>query len=297
MTEPKTGSLTCRICASQSEIVGTVDGEYSKRTFQLARCSDCGYGYVVDPWLDYEQIYDDRYYAGEGADALVDYHFELEHPDRTVRVYEWTGVERVVADLVSGVDSSCRWLDYGCGNGGLVRHLRARADVDAIGFEEGSIAAVAEARGIPIVGREALGGLAGSFDVVTAIEVLEHTADPLLELRQMRALLKPGGLLFLTTGNAEPYADRLQRWRYVVPELHISLFEPRTLERALEATGFRPERIPRGPGFNEILKFKILKNLRLRRRSALTDLVPARLVGPLADRPTRLSAHPIGRAV
>ena len=100
----------------------------------------------------------------------------------------------------------------------------------------------------------------------------------------------------MTTGNARPYAHRLVDWRYVLPELHISYFEPSTLERALTCAGFRPERRPLGPGFDEVMKSKVLKNLHIRRRSPLTDVLPARLIGPISDRMVRLSEHPVGWA-
>ena len=286
----------CRICQGPTRSVGTVEGRYKQRPFHVARCPGCGYGFIADPWLDYTSIYDNRYYAGEGADPLVDYHFELENPERSVRVYEWRGIAKRVDELGAGLDPSRRWLDYGAGNGGLVRHLRSHGLADAVGFDEGAIARDATAAGIPMVAADELPGLAGSFDVVTAIEVIEHTPDPIAELRRMRNLLKPGGLLFITTGNAAPYADRLTRWSYVIPEIHISFFEPRTLSMALEQAGLRPEFVPSGPGFDQILKFKVLKNLRLRRRSFLTDMVPARGMARIADRLTRLSEHPIGRA-
>jgi SAM-dependent methyltransferase len=212
-------------------------------------------------------------------------------------VYEWTGIATLVAHLSGGSDRNRRWLDYGCGNGGLVRHLRNLGAADAFGFDEGSITAEARARGVPTLDSDELDQRAGSFDVVTAIEVIEHTLDPVSELRRMRDLLRPGGLLFMTTGNAQPYADRLTTWRYVLPELHISYFEPSTLERALAEAGFRPERRALGPGFDEVMKFKVLKNLHFRRRSAITDLLPARVVGPIADRVVRLSDHPVGWAV
>jgi SAM-dependent methyltransferase len=287
---------TCRVCGAAMSRAGTVHGRYSARDYSLAQCARCGFACIVDPWTDFAEIYDERYYAGAGADPMVDYHFELDQPDRTIRGYEWDGIAKVVRDLLGQATAPVRWLDYGCGNGGLVRHLRSSAIADAIGFDEGAIADEARSRGIPIIGPDELAAEDGSFDVVTAIEVLEHTLDPLAELRAMRRLLRRGGVLFLTTGNARPYAERISSWRYVIPEIHISFFEPRTLERALTDAGFRPERRALGIGFDEILKFKVLKNLGIRRRSLLTDAIPARLIGPLADRGPRLSEHPIGWA-
>ncbi len=250
----------------------------------------------MDPWLDYAEIYNDRYYAGKGADPLVNYRFEFEHPERSIRRYEWNGIATLVTDLLGGRDATRRWLDYGCGNGCLVRHLRERSTAEAFGFDDGSIVADAKTRGIPMLNNDQLAAQAGSFDVVTAIEVIEHTFDPVAELRRMRQMLRPGGLLFLTTGNARPYADRLTRWPYVIPEIHISLFEPRTLVRAMAGAGFRPERLPLGPGFDQVLKFKVLKGLHIRRRSPFTDILPARLVAPPAERIARLSEHPVGWA-
>jgi SAM-dependent methyltransferase len=285
----------CKICGAHTNDRGRVYGRYSKRDYGLARCEECGYAFVTDPWLDYARIYDDAYYSGQGADPLVDYQFELEYPHRTIRYYEWQGIARLVKTLVGDLDGR-RWLDYGCGNGGLVRHLRAHQGVEAVGFEQGSIAKRAEEIGIPILDGDGVEAQLGSYDVVTAIEVLEHTPDPVAELRRMRRLLRPGGLLFLTTGNARPHADRLREWPYVIPEIHISFFEPRTLHRAFTLAGFRPEHRPLGHGFDEILTFKALKNLRVRRRSVLTDLLPRRPIGFLADLVAHTGEHPIAWA-
>jgi cyclopropane fatty-acyl-phospholipid synthase-like methyltransferase len=188
-------------------------------------------------------------------------------------------------------------LDFGCGNGGLVRHLRSAGAAEAFGFDEGSITAEASARGVPTLDTDDLAKMAGSFDVVTAVEVIEHTLDPVSELLRMRSMLRPGGLLFLTTGNARPYANDLVNWRYVLPELHISYFEPSTLERAMADAGFRPERRALGPGFDSVMKFKVLKNLHVRRRSPLTDVLPARPISLISDRIVRLSEHPVGWAL
>ena len=270
-------------------------GNYSRRDYELRRCDVCHFAFIADPWTDFERIYDDRYYDGQGADPMVDYRFELSEPERTIRRYEWHGVTRLVERLLGGLQD-VRWLDFGCGNGGLVRYALEHTGAQACGFEEGSIAAAARRLGIPILAPDGLGEQTTPFDVVTAIEVIEHTLDPLAELRKIRSLLRPGGLLFLTTGNAAPFAADLQRWSYIVPEIHVSFFEPDTLARALVESGFQPGEVPAADGFDEILKFKVLKNLRLRRRSRLTDLIPARPIAALADRRVRLRRHPIGWA-
>ena len=287
----------CRLCRStQSVSLGSVHGVFSDRDYDLRRCNTCGFVFIADPWTDFARIYDERYYSGAGADPLVDYKFELSDPDRTVRQYEWRGITRCIRRL-AGDPADLHWLDFGCGNGGLVRYLQAHTGAHAVGFEEGSVATDARAVGIPILSRDELRSQEGRFDVVTAIEVLEHTLDPIAELREIRRLLRPGGILFLTTGNAAPFADRLTRWRYVTPEIHISFFDPHTLAYAMSEAGFRPEPGSAGPGFELIIKFKVLKNLRVRRRNVITDAIPSRLLAALAEPRVRLGSHPVGRAV
>lgn len=288
-------ATACRVCGAGTARIGKVRGGFTQRDFELRRCDRCGFAFIADPWTDFPAIYDDRYYAGQGADPLVDYRFELEHPQRSVRQYEWRGVTRLVSRLLGGLDG-VRWLDFGCGNGGLVRYVRDHSRASVLGFEEGSIAADARRLGIPIVSPAELAGRPGEFDVVTAIEVLEHVIDPVTELKRIRELLRPGGLLFLTTGNAAPYRGRLLRWNYIVPEIHVSFFEPATLDYALRQAGFAPARIARGRGYDEILKFKVLKNMRVRRRSRLTDALPAGIIASAADRKVRLTEQPVGWA-
>jgi SAM-dependent methyltransferase len=295
VSQRPTAAASCRICAGSTEPSGTVHGHFSGRDFALRRCSACGFAFVADPWLDFAAIYSDDYYAGRGADPLVDYVAELEHPERTVRRYEWRGVHERVRSLIA-LEGDSRWLDYGCGTGGLVRYLRAVASYDAVGYEEGWSVPRLRKHGIPFLESGELVADAGTFDVVSAIEVLEHVPDPIAELRRMKSMLRPGGLLFITTGNAEPYADKLASWRYVIPEIHLSFFEPRTLELAMRVAGLSTARPGFGPGWPDIIRFKLLKNLRRRSVSQLERLVPWSAVARAIDWRLRLSAHPVGWA-
>jgi SAM-dependent methyltransferase len=275
--------------------VGSKAGKFRNEAFVLRRCPRCNFTFVANPWTCYSAIYSAEYYAGKGADPLVDYEFELERPEETIRGHEWRGITAVVRSLVP-VDPSTTWLDFGCGNGGLVRYCRSAGICQAVGFEEGAIRDAAIRLGIPFVDESELERRAGTFDVITAIEVLEHVEHPVKVLQRIRSLLRPGGLFFYTTGNAAPHAKHILKWPYVVPEIHISFYEPETLRLALQQAGFRPEFRGYIPGFAEILRFKILKHLHVRRRRSWQNALPWAALARMANARHRVTDFPIGWA-
>jgi 2-polyprenyl-6-hydroxyphenyl methylase/3-demethylubiquinone-9 3-methyltransferase len=100
-----------------------------------------------------------------------------------------------------------RALDVGCGAGLLAEPLaRLGADVTGIDAAEENVAvARAHAAGADLAidyrhGELAASGL-GCFDLVTAMEVLEHVADKPAFLTELARHLAPGGLMVLSTPN------------------------------------------------------------------------------------------------
>lgn len=105
--------------------------------------------------------------------------------------------------------SGLRFLDIGCGAGILSEPL-ARIGADVVGADpaqENIEAARAHAgrRGLTIDYRattaEALADAGERFDVVLAMEVVEHVADVPLFVRRCAEMVKPGGLMFAATLN------------------------------------------------------------------------------------------------
>jgi 2-polyprenyl-6-hydroxyphenyl methylase / 3-demethylubiquinone-9 3-methyltransferase len=97
-------------------------------------------------------------------------------------------------------------LDVGCGAGLLAEPLaRLGAQVTAIDAAPEVIAVAREhaaGQGLSIDYRQgAVEDLDGRFDLVTAMEVIEHVADPQAFLSSLAARLAPGGLLILSTPN------------------------------------------------------------------------------------------------
>lgn len=116
-------------------------------------------------------------------------------------------------------------LDLGCG-GGLVTEPMARLGAAVTGLDaaEESVRAArahAEAVGLAVDYRVgAVDTAAGAYDVVLALEIVEHVADLHAFCEAAAALVKPGGMMIVSTINrtlkaralAITAAERLLRW-------------------------------------------------------------------------------------
>lgn len=155
-------------------------------------------------------------------------------------------VEARLDEIARGFDPyrrTNRLLDVGFGAGTLMEAAR-RAGWTTCGTEV-SEAAVARAasRGFDV----ARGTLAevshpsATFDVVTAVEVLEHLTDPFSLLEEIQRVLRPGGLLWATTPHGRGISARLLgvNWSVVSPPEHIQLFTTRGMRMLLRRAGFR----------------------------------------------------------
>jgi SAM-dependent methyltransferase len=110
-------------------------------------------------------------------------------------------------------------LDYGCGNGDLLRVLDAtrykllgtdyEMPPDFVLFSPGTGGSPSPTRNLRFVLPSQMDELNGTLDAVLLIEVVEHLEDPVLDgvLSRIRSLLKPEGRVLVTTPNREdlPY--------------------------------------------------------------------------------------------
>ena len=148
-----------------------------------------------------------------------------------------------------------RMLDIGCG-GGILSEPLARLGAEMIGADpaESNIGAAqrhAAASGLAIDYRattaEALAEAGERFDVVLAMEVVEHVADVSLFVSCCTSMVKPGGLMIAATLNrtlkafalAIVGAEYVLRWLPRGTHQWDKFVTPAELEDAIEAGGLK----------------------------------------------------------
>jgi 2-polyprenyl-3-methyl-5-hydroxy-6-metoxy-1,4-benzoquinol methylase len=79
-----------------------------------------------------------------------------------------------------------------------------------------------------------------TFDAVAMFETIEHVLDPVAVLRAVRRLMRPRGLLVLTTPNWEALTRHAlgRQWAVISPAEHLYYFSEATLTAMLTRAGF-----------------------------------------------------------
>lgn len=173
-----------------------------------------------------------------------------------------------IAERVALKGSSA--LDVGCG-GGLLSEALAKSGANVIGIDL-AVAVLDVARlhllesGLEVDYREIsveslAEAMAGQFDVISCLEMLEHVPDPSSVIRACAELLKPGGRLFLSTLNRTPqsFATAIVGAEHVLRLLprgthHYAQFiKPSEMAGALRNAGLALEDL-RGIGYNPLTR-------------------------------------------
>ncbi len=158
-------------------------------------------------------------------------------------------LDRLRPDLAraGGNGAAVRVLDAGCGSGRTLDELRDYGAVSGLDLSEEAVGAARE-RGHADVqaGRvEQLPWPDATFALVTSLDVIEHTPDDRVTLRELLRVTRPGGHLLVTV----PAYQALWSAHDVV-NLHMRRYNRRTLRTAAVESGWTVQRMT---AFNSLL--------------------------------------------
>ena len=228
----------CPLCgAGEARTICTDRIKGVANEFVIVRCAACSMAYT-NPVPTPGSL--TRHYASSPLRAELDEAHRRHSPEF---------VRSLCAQRMRSVEGLCapgRLLDVGCGFGEFAAFAREQGwQSYATELAPSRVEAARRLLGRDRVFDTDVDGLpdsAGPFDVITAFHVLEHVRDPLAFLRRLRDLLTPGGWLVVEVPNLGGLRVRLRR-KPLANQLHITHFEPHTLRRALEQSGFTISKI------------------------------------------------------
>ena len=214
--------VQCRLCLSRERALVFV-----KEGLPIVRCGGCGVVFADRSFSDEEQRGHYTYYGRKKDDpSAVSF---------TQNRYE------TLLNAFSSYYLKGRLLEVGCGRGYFLEVARAKG-WQPVGTELSAEACDrVRSKGFEVI----LGQVSDlsltpeTFDVVVLLEVVEHMEKPLQEMRELFHLLRPGGLLYVTTPNFDSLTRRMLngQWRIIQPQ-HRFYFTGSTLHGLLRKVGF-----------------------------------------------------------
>jgi len=135
---------------------------------------------------------------------MQEHHYSLVYEEEE-KHWWYVGRRRILDTFVNSLSARFsthppRILDVGCGTGANLNMLSRHGDVEGVDVSVQALSYCKE-RGLQNVKHgtaEELPFADASFDLVTALDVVEHLDDDLEGLREIRRVLKPGGFALLT---------------------------------------------------------------------------------------------------
>ena len=193
--------------------------------------------YIIASMVNYKDVYDENYFNGKNS-------FFWQGGYGHNWGFAWIYFDNLYRQFIPYIKqySQANVLDVGCAYGLMLK--RFPSDFHKYGIDV-SQHAIARAKQILPHSKFAEVNVENSipfknnfFDIVTCNDVIEHLERPDAALIQIYKVLKPGGILYLTT----PNFNWLRKVLFAYPdrrEHHISLIPHKTLETQLQQIGFK----------------------------------------------------------
>lgn len=210
---------------------------YRRLDWDFVECRGCGL-VRLDPLPSVEQLAE--HYANRASEGNYEPAKARERTD---------GLLQVLAFAEAAGAGGGRVFDVGCFDGGLL-DLAAERSWEGWGLElQPDAARTAGSKHPGRVFNSTVEDFEqvepGSFDLITAIGLVEHLRAPARLFEIARQSLRPGGLLVIQTPNRRSIPGRLlgRYWPPIAPPEHTFYFDERTLTRICAAHGMTPVRV------------------------------------------------------
>ena len=195
-----------------------------------------------------EKYYAQEFYSGD-YQKLNDSSLEVQLEDKEFYDSHREDMCESIQTILGKPLKGLKILDIGCGWGQALLYFKNKG-MDCYGFDPAPKAVeYGRKRGLNnliLAGLDTMNVFKQRFDIVTLLNVLEHLADPVEIIDEIKKhVLKPGGLIIIDVPNefnqlqtAGQKLHGLDEW-WVSPPGHLNYFSKDTICNLLEGKGFK----------------------------------------------------------
>ncbi len=232
----------CPICDSYTEQFKYLncegfDDSYLYKDILIRKCRSCGH--LFNELTDIEIKNLSKYYKYEYAPSNLSIKDTIGDRPGSDTPSNIKRYEQLYYFISTRITKDSKILDIGCAIGGFLNFLSKKGYKNLYGIEpiEAYVNKAKENKDLVIKKGSVYYNPFedNSFDVVILDQVLEHLSNLKLAMKQIKRVLKKGGLCYIGVPDAERYNDNIY-W-YIMRE-HIQHFKDINLKLLAESNGF-----------------------------------------------------------
>lgn len=236
--------IHCPLCDREAiRLAQAFPGYQRPQSFDLYACSECRCSFAM-PMRSEEAVYEAIYrHAAQipGYDRYDAYARLVTRAERPLdaladREEPYWALRSAVRDLPAGAST----LDIGSGLGyvtyALIKHGFRATGLD---ISEQAVDRARRRFGDYYVAADMFAWSEShreQYDVVSMLELIEHVEDPVRWIEAAFRMVKPGGMLVMTTPNRDYFVEGTV-WSTDAPPVHLWWFTAQTLRRLCESSG------------------------------------------------------------
>jgi 2-polyprenyl-3-methyl-5-hydroxy-6-metoxy-1,4-benzoquinol methylase len=211
---------------------------YNGGPFTIVQCAQCGLtylnprpssseinGYNQSMWERWSVSDESQEHIGSGQTARITY-------------------REMLRDLSALMPQKGSLLEIGIGQGGFLKVFQDDGwNVFGIDISDECVAYTKSKHGIEnVIVADLLNAnyIDNQFDVVVMNHLIEHLPNPQIYLAEIHRILKPTGILCISTPNIDSLSAAVfrQYWQALLVPLHLTVFSPKTLTKMLNNSNY-----------------------------------------------------------
>jgi SAM-dependent methyltransferase len=256
---------TCDLCGGTE-----VANELIVNGWNLNKCIKCN---LVFTSPRHTEAYLSKMYKDEYYDLASNYlHGQLSKPSKDLIRLATSLKERCTDSERLRIP---RYLDVGCG-GGVVVNAFHQAGWEAVGIDLNTKAIrLGQGRGLDLREESIEDQPLVTFDLISALHVLEHVHSPKQFLQRCAESIVPGGYILIEVPDYGCRASRKmgQGWPYLYPDGHLYQFTVDTISKYLNHMKFAIIQIQKVHGRGPLEDYSTCPTCRRKRPSGLASLL------------------------